>query len=405
MFKLVKPTTFTVALIVGLVFLFSRCINGSSFQSTDVRGPEYAGLQACFQCHKNIFSSYSHTTHFSTSRLVKELPANWITEKYFVFNDSVKLIVAKTDSGIFQVEYVNDKTALAKPFQVAIGSGDKAASFGYWQNEKLYQLPLTYFAAIHGWANSPGFPSAEPYFYRPILTRCFECHASFAKEATASTGGLGTIGIDSASIIYGIDCERCHGPATNHVRFHIKNVSEKEPKYIATWKSLSRQQKLDACAVCHSGNDKALQYPTFGFKPGDTLANYYFPFSGGSAESDVHGKQMQLLAASRCFQVSKSLECGSCHKLHEASPRDAVVMSASCVNCHRRGPHIDCPVALKLTSPLQNNCVDCHMPFLPSKKINIQAETRQSARDYLLRTHRIAIYPEESQKILLQQKE
>jgi len=404
MIKLVKPTTLTVCFIFGLVVLFSRCINGSSFKSTDVRGPQYAGSKACLSCHKNIFSSWSHTAHFRTSALVKTLPPNWVTSKSFVFNDSVKLVVAKIDSTTSQVEYVNAQPVLTKPFHVAIGSGDKAASFGYWQNGNLYQLPLTYFAAIHGWANSPGFPSEEPYFYRPILMRCFECHASFAKEAADATAGLGALNIDSASIVYGIDCERCHGPATNHVQYHTQNPSEKESKYIAKWKSLSREQKLDACAVCHSGNDIALQYSTFGFKPGDTLANYYFPFSSGSAESDVHGKQMQLLAASRCFQVSKTLECSSCHKLHETSPQMPSTLSASCISCHHNGSHINCPVAARLTSPLQNNCIDCHMPYLASKKINIQAESRQSARDYLLRTHRIAIYPEESKKILVNQK-
>ena len=399
-----KPTTLTVCFIFGVVFLFSRCINGSSFKSTDVRGPEYAGSQACISCHKNIFSSWSHTAHFRTSALVKTVPPNWVTEKSFVFNDSVKLVVAKMDSGTSQVEYVNGQVALAKPFHVAIGSGDKAATFGYWQNGDLYQLPLTYFTAIHGWANSPGFPSEEPYFYRPILIRCFECHASFAKEAANSTATLGALSIDSASIIYGIDCERCHGPATDHVRYHLQNPSEKASKYMVAWNALSREQRLDACAVCHSGNDIALQYPTFGFKPGDTLANYYFPFSSGATESDVHGKQMQLLAASRCFQVSKTLECSTCHQLHQTPAQNTSVLSAPCINCHGGTSHINCPVAVKLSPPLKNNCVDCHMPYLPSRKINIQSETRQSARDYFLRTHRIAVYPEEAKKILMQQK-
>lgn len=375
-------------------------MNGPSFESTDVRGEVYAGSQSCLSCHKNISASWSHTAHFRTSALMKSLPQQWLTGKEFIFNDSVKVMAAKTDSGFLQVEYKNGITALAKPFQLAIGSGDKAASFGYWQDGNLLQLPLTYFTAIHGWANSPGFPITEPYFYRPILIRCLECHASFAKEASAQMEGVGAaIRIDSASIIYGIDCERCHGAAANHVRYHTENPSEKEAKYITTWKSLSRQKKLDACAVCHSGNDRALQNSTFGFQPGDTLDKYYFPFSSGSTKADVHGKQMQLLASSRCFQMTKTLECTTCHNLHQASPQTVVTMSASCMQCHGSGPHTNCPVAAKLNSPLQNNCIDCHMPSLPSKKINIQADASQ-VQDYLLRTHRIAVYPEESKKVL-----
>jgi hypothetical protein len=400
MFKQIKSTTVAVSVLVLLVVLFSKCINNTSFESMDVRGGLYAGSKTCSSCHKNISNSWSHTAHFRSSGLIKQLPQTWFTENNFQFNDSVKVLVAKTDSGIVQAEYLNGRVVLAKPFQLKIGSGDQAASFGYWSNGKVYQLPLTYFESVHGWANSPGFPSSEPYFYRTILIGCFECHASFAAEAADQKEGLNSLGIISSSIIYGIDCERCHGPAADHVRFHRQNPSEQLPKYITTWKSLSRQQKLDACAVCHSGNDRALQNSTFEFKPGDTLAHYYFPFSSESSEPDVHGKQMQLLAASRCFQMSQTMECSTCHSQHQSSSHDAAVLSAPCRNCHNQGPHVDCPVASKLSSPLNNSCINCHMPPLPSKKINIQLETHQVAREYLLRTHRIAIYPEESQKFL-----
>jgi hypothetical protein len=403
MFEMVKPATVTVFVLFFLVLLFSKCINGSSYKSLDVRGAAYAGSQVCSSCHKNIFDSWSHTAHFRTSSLFRQWPQNHFRENSFGFNDSVRVSIVKTDSGIVQAEYLRGKPVLVKPFQLTIGSGDQAASFGYWSNGKVYQLPLTYFASIRGWANSPGFPSSEPYFYRTILIGCFECHASFASEVADQTEGLKSLHINSSSIIYGIDCERCHGPAADHVRFHTQNPSEKLPKYIATWNSLSRHQKLDACAVCHSGNDRALQTSTFDFKPGDTLANYYFPFSSESSEPDVHGKQMQLLAASRCFLMSQEMECTTCHSQHQPSNHDAVVRSAPCMNCHSQGAHVDCRVASKPSSPLNNNCIDCHMPLLPSKKIQIQVETRQVATDYLLRTHRIAIYPEVSKKILQQQ--
>jgi hypothetical protein len=75
---------------------------------------------------------------------------------------------------------------------------------------------------------------------------------------------------------------------------------------------LSREQKLDACAVCHSGNDLTTQKSTFLFQPGDTLSNFYFPeFGSSSTAPDVHGKQMQLLAGSACFQNSNTLDCTS----------------------------------------------------------------------------------------------
>ena len=127
----------------------------------------------------------------------------------------------------------------------------------------------------------------------PWSPAVFECHASFISEDAEQTEGLTNIrNLDEQSLIYGIDCERCHGPAADHVNFHKSNPGVKEAKYITPWKSLSRERKLDACAVCHSGNDAGMQQSTFSFRPGDTLSNFQFPsFGSASVEADVHGSR------------------------------------------------------------------------------------------------------------------
>lgn len=172
------------------------------------------------------------------------------------------------------------------------------------------------------------------------------------------------------------------------------------------WKSLSRLQKLDVCAVCHSGNDVATLRSTFSFQPGDTLSSYYLPsFSSTSTNPDVHGKQVQLLAASRCFQMSKNMECTTCHSPHKDRPQSSVVNAAPCLNCHQKEGHIDCSTVASLgNEAIVNNCIDCHMPNEESKKINFQTTGKGDVHPYLLRTHRIAIYPEVVQKITAQLK-
>ncbi len=164
---------------------------------------------------------------------------------------------------------------------------------------------------------------------------------------------------------------------------------------------MPRQRKLDVCAVCHSGNDVATQQPTFSFQPGDTLSNYYFPtFGNAPAKGDVHGKQLQLLAGSRCFQMSKNMECTSCHSPHENVPGNMVINSKPCISCHQQGEHIDCPLTASLGKAIINNCIDCHMPKEASKAIRFQTAGNEELQPYLLRTHRIAIYPEATQKVL-----
>ena len=54
--------------------------------------------------------------------------------------------------------------------------------------------------------------------------------------------------------IFNIDCERCHGPAAAHVRFHESHPEEKKSAFLVSYQSLmDRERKIDLCAVCHSG--------------------------------------------------------------------------------------------------------------------------------------------------------
>lgn len=321
----------------------------------------------------------------------------------FFYNDNSGVVVEKHGDDFFQVAYKQGKETTARKFEIGFGSGEKASSFGYWLDKKVYQLPLSYFASIKGWANSPGYPLNAPFFQRPIIGRCFECHSSYISESAEQVDDFSNVrNLDASTLIYGIDCERCHGPAAEHVSFHEKNPSVKEAHSIMVWKSLSRQQKLDACGICHSGNDLGTQRPTFAFKPGDNLSDFYFPsFETASDNPDVHGKQVQLLAASRCFQQSKTLECGSCHNTHEPATTNLTVYAQQCKSCHNGSSHKICPKTSLLGEDiLQNKCIDCHMPFTASRKISFQVAGKETIDPYLLRTHRIAVYSEEAEKII-----
>src|SRR5690606_34482470 len=141
-------------------------------------------------------------------------------------------------------------------------------------------------------------------FNRLIVSRCFECHSSYIEKQPLKSKSLKTVDeFKKESLILGIDCERCHGPAAKHADFHLNNPSQKDAHYITAVRGLSRQQKLDMCAVCHSGNQQKLQKSTFSFLPGDVLSDFYYPdFSRPDiSDFDVHGNQYQLLTASQCF--------------------------------------------------------------------------------------------------------
>jgi hypothetical protein len=323
--------------------------------------------KASFDELKKLIGSANNEVHYANSGMVR---------------------VEKKDTQFYQSYILEGKIVRSEHLDISFGSGEKAQTYAYWKDEQLLQLPLTYFTALQSWTNSPGFSAGKPYFDRVILSRCLECHASYATKTDFQTGPLQmSEKLSAGSIVFGIDCERCHGPAAEHVKFHTDNPAIKQAKFIASINSLTRQQQLDLCASCHSGNDLDVQRTLFAFRPGDTLSNFYLPYfgSGSGSEPDVHGKQMQLLQASKCFQLSQ-MTCKSCHDTHSLQGNQPVSFTAKCMNCHQDSKH-----SLQMKTD-NKSCINCHMPLQTSKSLNFNNGTEMKTIPYLLRTHRIAVY-------------
>ncbi len=380
--------------IASLIIALSQCT--TSGDTTDEE-TQYATSETCIKCHKDISQMYAAGDHFHTSSSASADKFKKVLQSgEFYFSDSLKVVVEKRDDGIFQSAYSGSKQIESKRIDIVFGSGEKAMTFGYWGDSGLFQLPLTHYTRLNRWMNSPGFPSEHPNYKRAIIGGCLECHSSFAKTKTVKTGSLAvTDEVLKGSISFGIDCQRCHGPAAKHVAFHEENPDEKVSKYLVKIKTLSRQQRVDNCAVCHSGSDQETSQSTFAFQPGDTLSNYYYPYSNISSEPDVHGNQYQMLASSACY-IKSDMDCSSCHNTHKTEKNEPALFSQRCMNCHQDSKH---PSVEKLGKTISNNCIDCHMPMQASRVISFQESGKQQKAPYLLRSHRIAIYPEETKKI------
>lgn len=377
-----------VLLAVSILFL-TRCITQA--ESKDPRGKLYAGVNTCRQCHQAIYDSFISTAHFNATSIAssKNILGNFNQGKnIFNYDSSTKVVMEKRDSGYYQVLYVNTKEVHAYRYDILFGNQHAQTSV-FWKNDQLFELPISHFNEVDIWGTSPGFPSNRPYFTRMIDADCFDCHSSNLNIKNSSINE--DPGFDKQSLIYGIDCERCHGPAQNHVNYHLDNPGLKTASYITKYSSLSHGQKMDACAVCHSGNDKAKIQSRFLFKMGDTLGYFFMPFGGRKTVADVHGNQYSLLAQSKCFNLN-TMTCGTCHDPHKNADQTLATYSQKCMTCHKQGSNNFCPQYSKIGESIKNNCIDCHMPKKASNAISYQLQQSSAASPYLLRTHRIAIY-------------
>lgn len=387
-----KRLLYVSCFIISCIIILSQCISRKA--PADLRGEQFAGAATCAGCHKDIYDNYISTAHYNTSR-----PASGATvkgsflspENVFIYGDSTRVVMEDRDSGLYQTT-----SQESHRFDIAIGSGTKAQTYLYWQNDQYFQLPVSYFVSAHSWANSPGFPANHPKFDRMIPSTCFGCHSSMVGiKSTEIVGRHIAEKFEKNQVIYGIDCERCHGPAASHVEYHTEHPSEKTAMHMTKIGSLKNQQKLDMCALCHSGL-KTPQKSTFDFRPGDALSAYIFPDITRPAkpkEMDVHGTQYQLFTASKCFIKSRDMNCSSCHDPHTKN----INLSLRCMSCHSTVKHSFAMPAIS------ENCVDCHMPALPSNTITLLTKGQISPTPDLIRTHLITIYPEETKKVLLNQ--
>lgn len=403
-----KRLLYVTGFLLACITILSQCVSRQPEKEADIRGNKFAGAATCISCHKNIYDSYLSTAHYKTTRPATKANIKGpftAPDNEYVYGDSTKMVMEEKPEGLYQTVYQQGQPGESHPFDIVVGSGTKAQTYLYWQDGKYYELPLSYFVPALSWAISPGYPAGHPKFDRVIPSTCFGCHSSMAALDNVHMEGLQTVEVfKKDKVLYGIDCERCHGPGAEHVKFHMEHPQEKTAMFITKVAPLTRQQKMDMCAVCHSGL-RTQQRSTFDFRPGDKVSDYFYEDAfhpKTPSEIDVHGNQYQLLTASQCYIKSSDMTCNTCHNPH-AKERDVVLFSQRCISCHSPEKHSkikDLPVAV-----LQKNCIDCHMPALPSSRITMLTHAAMSPRPDSIRTHLITVYEDQTKRFLEQLKQ
>jgi len=421
--KLLQPRRSTIILsIISTCFLvFTKCINEENDKIQEKKNDtlqdknaieeakkisfaEFAGSSACVNCHKDITQKHGHTAHYRTSQPAteKNIKGSFKANKnIYAYNPSLLVAMEKRDSGLFQVVYYKEEEKMDLRFDMTIGSGAKGQSFARWKNNWLFQLPITYFTAADRWANSPGFPN-KILADRPITVRCLECHSTFTEQLSST--GKEADEFDRNRIMYGVDCEKCHGPAAKHVQFQTQNPNETTGKFIINPAKLSRQRNLDLCALCHGGRIQKRK-PSFSFTAGDDLSEYFVVDSLSDAAAktgnfDVHGNQYGLLRASKCFRMSGTLTCNSCHRPHQNERGKVALFSQRCMECHNTEHQSFCKMDPGKVPGLEQNCIDCHMPAQPSRAIALFLPGKDIPVASLIRSHFITVYRTETEKFL-----
>jgi len=314
--------------------------------------PHAAGAHPCASCHPKEVAGYARSGMARSLRRVAD-------EAEGSFQDAAagtRFTIRSGRGGTFQRRERGGE-AFDYPVAYAIGSGNHAYGYLVAAGGYLFQSPVCYYTNRKAYGLAPGYERLpDPDFTRPVAEECVLCHSGGALHVAGSVNRYSQpIFTEEA-----ISCDRCHGPAEEHLRHPV-------PGSIVNPAKLPAAARDSVCEQCHLAGVTRILNPGkdfADFRPGMRLEEIFTVYVRGSSAAGgrpfkviSHAEQ---LAQSACARNSQGkLWCGSCHDPHPATPDTSKSYAAVCQSCHAR--------QLAAAHPSGADCVSCHMPKRPAE--------------------------------------
>jgi tetratricopeptide (TPR) repeat protein len=388
-----------VALVTGGVFalrwrnhspIAERPTNASDeddFEEPIADNPGYVGPRACAECHARRVSEFEKTRHFLACRApqAETMPAGFAPGRANFITRLPGLRFEMTqEQGRFLQTAVQStpqgeerKSATLDLIYGSGGNGDEV--YHTWRGDTLWYLPMSWLHPLKCWGVSNS-PYGAGNFSEETTPRCLECHTTWFAHKPGTLNAY-----ERDGLILGVTCERCHAPGREHVEYHRAHPNADAAHAIVHPGRLSREQKMDLCAQCHS-NAVNSRGPPFSYRPGDPLEKHFRSVATEHPEDDHVTNQVQYLRQSKCFQKSDSLTCLTCHDPHRPSEPQAT--QHACLKCHQPS---QCREQERLPMSVRGDCAGCHMP--PRVWVNVYFHTENDQYVPAMRrhAHRIAV--------------
>jgi tetratricopeptide (TPR) repeat protein len=353
----------------------------------------YVGSASCAGCHPGESQAQQASRHARTFFRGSELGGLELPEANVPDPFDAKVVHAlhrDADGSIRQQTRAGGR-AFDAVIQYAFGSGDRGLTLvGRDPAGRAHELRLSSYPDAHGegsgakpagrWDVTSGHPrnpsGSEGFLGQPLtedlVRRCLSCHVTNPKAVVDRAGPCASD--------RGIGCERCHGPAGNHLLAVEGKLVETDPA-IARPALASGARIVKLCAECHSPRGLPVN-------PEDRSAVRF---------------QGTTLTWSRCFTESDDkLDCITCHDPHKNASTSTAHYESRCLECHspdvgRSSPAgkagADRPrsrlrasrdASTRTTCPVNpsTGCIACHMPAVED------VVPHSSFTDHFIRVHR-----------------
>ncbi|MFA9390278.1 MAG: ammonia-forming cytochrome c nitrite reductase subunit c552 [Prolixibacteraceae bacterium] len=365
----------TLPILTLFSVFFQSCTSHKSSE-------EFTGSSTCIECHAKFYELWSGSHHgLAMQPITSKFIANEIqtNQEAILMEKGYYTAIVKDTSLIIQ-EVKNEQIT---NYEVIWALGGKNVYYFLTALDggRLQTLPLAYNLNTKLWYNNPAsairhFPQmgghntndeALPWKHRQYTfnTSCYSCHVSQLSN-----------NFDLASNTYqtnwkesGINCETCHGPASEHVNAarlaEKKGVPLDDLKLIVT-KTFTPEQHNASCAPCHA----KMRAITPSYTPGDKYFDNYDLITLESTDFYPDGRDlgenytMTGWHMNACAKAGE-LHCVTCHTSsgrYRFKSNDLTTANKACTSCHsEKEEHYEQHTHHAISS-ISPKCIDCHMP-------------------------------------------
>jgi len=345
----------------------------------------YAGAAACEKCHLKEFQTWTGSRH---SKMVQPATAQAVRGDFT--RGAIELrkqafAVRQRGGEYFITESYLTGNTVEHHVDYTLGNRRIQHYLTKLPSGRIVVLPPTWDVLRKQWFHA--FDIDDPDETSDVMVQvwnksCYGCHVSQEEknfDAAASE-------YDTKWLNFGTNCERCHGPGSDHVAHYSATVKPQGPA-----RDIVLQTRLDAsrntmvCAQCHSFRDIYVQ----GYSAGADYYDYFMPILEYSQPEDKDpaywpdGRTRRFsndaygLWQSECFLKGK-VTCVGCHvAAHETeierNPQLRPDANALCTRCHESLAKNVTAHSHHAESSTGSSCVECHMP---RTVLSIKAEIR-----------------------------
>ncbi len=337
-------------------------------------GPEakagYTGSASCRECHERFFQLWAPSHHGLAMQPWSIAKTNLTEPKHEIQIGPEKFRVEIAGGAMLGRGPSGEKRY---PIEQAMGGKNVLYFLTPFPGRRLQVLPLAYDLRRKEWYDTAA--SAVRHFpMQPdralhwtdraytFNTACFNCHVSQLTNHYDLKG-------DAYSTAWGepgINCETCHGPASEHVRA-ARLLPKGQPMQdlkLISFRSFTPEQANAACGSCHA----KMSPLSSSFVPGDRFFDHFTLV--GLEEPDFYpdgrdlGENFTMTSwlLSPCQQSGK-LDCIKCHTSSGRYRFNGEHANDACLPCHQEKVSRVADHSHHAAGTPGAQCVSCHMPM------------------------------------------